>query len=134
MGIIIPIAFIVIVVIAVRSNILRQRKLATMTIVSPGVEYPNNHHVMGVGYYHAAALRWYSHPWNEFRENRGYYWDGAWHATPDQRMVLKSAPSASEVNRVNQEWRNADPDRAQRFWNIVEQQGFGTAIRRSEGS
>lgn len=134
MEIIIPIAFVVILVIAVSSNILRRRKLATMTVVSPGVEYPNNHHVMGVGYYHAAAQRWLSHPWNEYRENRGYYWDGAWHATPDQRMVLKSTPSASEVDRVNQEWRNADPDRAQRFWNTVEQQGFGTAIRRSEGS
>lgn len=49
-------------------------------------------------------------------------------------MVLKSTPSPSEVDRVNQEWRKADPDRAQRFWNTVEQQGFGTAIRRSEGS
>ena len=134
MEIIIPIAFVVIVVIAVCGNILRQRKLATMTVVSPGVEYPNNLHVMGVGYYHAAALRWYSHPWNEYRENRGYYWDGAWHATPDQRMVLKSTPSASEVDRVNQEWRKADPDRSRQFWSTVEQQGFGTAIRRSEGS
>jgi hypothetical protein len=132
MEIIIPIV-VAIVLIAARAN-LRQRKLAKMTIVNPGVEYPNNHHVMGVGYYHAAALRWYSHPWNEYREGRGYFWEGAWHPTPDQRTVLKSAPSAGEVHRVNQEWRNADPDRAQRFWNTVEQQGFGTAIRRSEGS
>ena len=134
MEIIIPIAFVLIIVIAVCSNVLRQRKLATMTIVSPGLEYPNNQHVMGVGYYHAAAQRWFPQPWNEYRENRGYYWDGVWHAAPDQRMVLKSAPSASEVYRVNQEWRKADPDKAQRFWNTVEQQGFGTAIRRSEGS
>src|ERR1044071_6753606 len=109
MEIIIPIALVVIVVIAICSNILRQRKFAIMTIVSAGVEYPNNHHVMGVGYYHAAGLRWYPYPWNEYREDRGYYWDGAWHATPDQRMVPTSAPSTSEVDRVNQEWRNADP-------------------------
>jgi hypothetical protein len=137
MEIIIPIvfaAFVAFILIAIVSGTLRQRKLATMTAVNPGVEYPNNHHVMGVGYYHAAVHRWFTHPWNEYREDRGYYWDGAWHATPDQRMVLKSAPSASEVDRVNQQWRGADPERARQFWNTVEQQGFGTAIRRSEGS
>jgi len=116
------------------SNVLRGRKYAKLTVVSPGVEYPNNYHVLGVGYYHAAAQRWFQHPWNEYREGRGYYWEGIWREAPDQRVVLKSIPAASEVERVNQKWRDADPDRAQRFWDTVEQEGFGTAIRRSEGS
>jgi hypothetical protein len=116
------------------ASIIRRRKLAAMTVVNPGVEYPNNHHVMGVGYYHAASQKWFPNPWNEYREGRGYYWNGIWNTTPDQRMVLKSTPSTSEVERVNQEWRNADPDLSRRFWDTVEHQGFGTAIRRSEGS
>lgn len=120
--------------IVVLSNVAQRRKLAGMSVVNAGVEYPNNHHVMGVGYYHAASERWFRYPWNEYREGRGYYWNGAWNATPDQRMVLKSTPPAGEVERVNQAWRDADPDRARRFWETVEHEGFGTAIRRSEGS
>lgn len=116
------------------SEILRRRKFDKMQIVSRDVEYPNNHHVIGVGYYHANAQQWFPHPWNEYREGRGYYWAGAWHATPDQQVTLKSVPPAAEIDRVNQEWRNADPDRAKRFWDTVEHQGFGTAIRRSERS
>jgi hypothetical protein len=119
---------------AVLSGISRARKLARMSVVRPGIEYPNNHHVLGVGYYHAAALTWFSQPWNEYREGRGYYWDGAWNAAPDQRMVLKSLPSSAEVERVNREWRKANPGRTRRFWETVEREGFGTAIRRSEGS
>ena len=115
-------------------NELRRRKFAALSIVQAGAEYPNNHHVLGVGYYHAAARRWFPHPWNEFRETQGYYWDGTWHPAPDQRTVLKSAPPEGEIFRVNQEWRSADPDRMQRFWSTVERQGFGTALRRSEGS
>lgn len=110
------------------------RKYANVSVVQAGVEYPNNHHVMGVGYYHAASGMWFSHPWNEYREDQGYYWDGGWHAEPDQRMVLKSLPVQVEVERVNREWRKADPDRMRRFWQVVEREGFGTAIRRSEGS
>ena len=116
------------------TNLARRRKLAAMSVVSPGVEYPNNHHVLGVGYYHAASEKWFTHPWNEYRESRGYYWDGFWNTDPDQRMVLKSTPPASEVARVNQAWRDNDPDSAQRFWDTVDHEGFGTAIRRSEGS
>src|SRR5215471_5866818 len=116
------------------SKVFRRRKFAEMSVVNPAVEYPNNHHVMGVGYYHAASQMWFPHPWNEYREGRGYYWNGTWNAIPDQRIVLKSTPIASEVQRVNEEWRRADPDRTQRFWETVEHEGFGTAIRRSEGS
>jgi hypothetical protein len=130
----IPIVIAIVIGITVISNIIRQRKLATMTVVIQGAEYPNNHHVMGVGYYHAASQKWFPTPWNEYREDRGYYWDGSWHSTPDQRIVLRSVPASSEIDRVNQEWRKADPNLSLQFWNTVEQQGFGTAIRRSEGS
>jgi hypothetical protein len=112
----------------------RRRKLASMSAVKVGVEYPNNHHVFGVGYYHATSQLWFPHPWNEYREGRGYFWGGIWNPVPDQRMVAKSIPLASEVERVNQAWRKADPDRTRQFWVAVEQEGFGTAIRRSEGS
>src|SRR5690242_15461013 len=89
---------------------LRRRKFASMSAVNSGMEYPNNHHVLGVGYYHAVCHVWYPHPWNEYREDRGYYWKGTWNREPDQRMVAKSMPSVSEVERVNREWRKADPD------------------------
>src|ERR1043166_7695253 len=107
---ILPIVFIVAVCIAVFSEVFRRRKFARMNAVNPGVEYPNNHHVMGVGYYHAASQRWLPHPWNEYREGRGYYWNGMWNPTPDQKMVSKSTPPASEVERANRDWRKADAD------------------------
>lgn len=129
-----PSIIIVVFVLVVLSQIFRRGKFDNMSAVNPGLEYPNNLHVMGVGYYHAASQRWFRYPWNEYREGLGYYWNGMWNPTPDQRMVLKSMPSATEVERVNQEWRKADPDRARQFWETVEHEGFGTAIRRSEGS
>lgn len=134
MEFIFPAIIIVFVGLVVLTNIFHGHKFDKMSAVNPGVEYPNNHHVMGVGYYHAASEKWFPQPWNEYREGRGYYWNGTWNPSPDQRMVLKSTPPASEVERVNQEWRKADPDRAQKFWETVEHEGFGTAIRRSEGS
>jgi hypothetical protein len=105
-----------------------------MSVVKIGVEYPNNFHVLGVGFYHAASRKWFPNAWNEFRESRGYYWDGQWNGQPDTRLTVKSMPEAPEVERVNQAWRDADPDRTQRFWNSVERDGFGIAIYRSEGS
>jgi hypothetical protein len=126
--------FVVAFVLIVLWNIFGPSKYDRMTVVNPGIEYPNNHHVIGVGYYHAASEKWFPHPWNEFREGRGYYWNGNWNLAPDQRMILNSTPPLIEVERVNKEWRKADPDRMARFWETVEHEGFGTAIRRSEGS
>jgi hypothetical protein len=134
----VPIVIIVVVVlgivISISSESLRRRRLATMKVLEPDLEYPNNQHVLGVGYYHAASRRWFPQPWNEYREDRGYYWNGTWNPGPDQRMVAKSTPDAAEVTRVNEEWRKADPAQARSFWATVERDGFGTAIRRSEGS
>ena len=129
-----PSVLIVVAGLVILSAFFRGRKYAGVNVVQPGLEYPNNHHVMGVGYYHAASQKWFPSPWNEYREGRGYYWNGTWNPTPDQRMVPKSTPPASEVEHVNQEWRKADPDSSRRFWETVEREGFGTAIRRSEGS
>ena len=129
-----PSIIIVVVGLLVLSKLFQEHKFDKMSAMNPGSEYPNNHHVMGVGYYHAASQRWFPQPWNEYREGRGYYWNGTWNPTPDQRMVPKSAPTTSEVERVNQEWRKAGPDRTRQFWETVEHEGFGTAIRRSEGS
>ena len=131
---IIPAIIIVVGTLFAFNEYERRRKLRFKSVVTPGVEYPNNYHVLGVGYYHAAAQTWYPHAWNEYREDRGYYWNGAWNPAPDQRMAPKSMPSTAEVERVNQEWRKADPDRTRQFWATVDREGFGTAIRRSEGS
>ena len=111
-----------------------RHRFDSLVIVKQGVAYPNNFHVLGVGYYHAASRVWHPHPWNEFREGRGYYCDGKWQSEPDQRMVASSEPDPQEIPRVNKAWRNADPDRAAQFWETVDREGFGTAIRRSEGS
>ena len=113
---------------------LEKNRLAGMAVVKHGVEYPNNYHVLGVGFYHAASQVWYPYAWNEYREDRGYYWNRDWHPVPDQRMVSKSMPLPGEVDRVNEVWRKAGPSQAESFWNTVEREGFGTAIRRSEGS
>ena len=130
--------FIAFVLFVIVTNIVsesgRRRKLASMRVVNYGAEYPNNFHVLGVGYYHAASQRWFRNAWNEYREDRGYFWNGEWNDLPDQRMVAVSKPEPSEVERVNIEWRNADPIRSKKFWDVVEYAGFGTAIRRSEGS
>lgn len=110
------------------------RRYAGKTAVKEGVEYRNNHHILGVGYYHAPAHRWHLHPWNEYREDRGYYWAGEWHAEPDQRPTTPTVPSAAEIKRVNVEWRRADPDKMQLFWGRVDHFGFGGATDRQEGS
>jgi hypothetical protein len=112
----------------------KKKRLAAMKAVTEGKEYPNNHHVFGVGYYHATSGVWYQKPWNEFRESHGYFWDGAWHPEPDLRQVLFSMPKVEEITRVNEEWRKADPDHMARFWYQVDIAGFGNATKRSESS
>jgi hypothetical protein len=119
---------------AVRQAIMEARDLRSRTRVDPGKEYPNNHHVLGVGYYHATDRRWHVSPWNEFREGLGYYWDGDWHETPDIRQVASSVPDADEILRVNEAWRKAGPRVTADFWADVDRHGFGTAIARRQGS
>ena len=109
-------------------------RYAKLSAVTEGKEYPNNHHVFGVGYYHATCGIWYRKPWNEFREEEGYYWDGKWHSEPDLRQVRSSTPTAEEVTRVNAVWRKADPEAMKRFWYRIEISGFGNAAKRAEYS
>jgi hypothetical protein len=126
-------AMMLLFIVAQVRAILEQRELRRRSIVE-WKEYPNNHHVLGVGYYHATDRRWHVSPWNEFREDRGYYWDGAWHDTPDVRQVASSVPDADEILRVNEAWRKAGPTTAANFWAEVDRNGFGTAIGRRQGS
>ncbi len=112
----------------------RKSLLAHSKAVSAGKEYPNNHHVIGVGYYHATCRKWHHHPWNEYREGAGYFWDGKWNAEPDLRQVSASEPEQEEIDRVNKLWRKADPDNMRRFWADVERGGFGYAVNRTRGS
>lgn len=107
---------------------------AGMVAVKEGIEYPNNHHVFGVGFYHAASGVWCRRPWNEYREDKGYFWDGKWHPQPDVRTIGASMPKAEEVARVNAEWRRIDILDPGQFWKDVEFGGFGYALRRTRGS
>ena len=110
------------------------RRLSKLTVVEPLRHYVNNHHVLGVGYYHATHQRWHPTPWNEFREGKGYYWDGEWHESPDDRQMASSVPNPAELTRVNEAWRQARPRRTSEFWDEVDRFGFGTAIGRRTGS
>lgn len=116
------------------SKYRRRRRYAGKTVVKEGIEYRNNHHILGVGYYHAPASVWHLHPWNEYREDRGYYWSGEWHAEPDQRATTPTTPSPDEIDRVNKAWRKADPQKMVDFWAHVDRFGFGQAVDRHEGS
>ncbi|OAI56206.1 hypothetical protein AYO49_00965 [Verrucomicrobiaceae bacterium SCGC AG-212-N21] len=104
----------------------QRRLLESMRAVAPGHEYENNEYIIGVGYFHATACKWYPHAWNEFDEGRGYYWDGTWHEDPDQRMVASGIPDDEEVSRANAAWRKTNaPD--------IDRNGFGRSTSRTEG-
>lgn len=121
------IAMLVMVGLAKLDKVKRIKEASGKLVVNEGTAYPNNHQVMGVGFYHASSRRWFVLPWNEFQEGRGYYWDGEWHAEPDQRRVAPTVPDAEEVARVNKEWRREEISHIERF-------GFGSSERRSQGS
>ena len=110
----------------------------TRVIVLPDVRYPDNHHVPGVGYYHAAFGRWYPLPWNEFREGKGFYYGGEWHADPAPATPEMTVPDAEHIHEVNLRWRQACPEKMGGIWDDVERNGFGQAVEsiesRSRGS
>ena len=114
-------------------SIAANRRREPAEAVQPAVPYRNNHHVLGVGYYHATHQCWHPYPWNEFREAQGFYWDGAWHTEPDERQVPSSVPHLAEIQRVNRLWR-MDGREASGFWEDVDRFGFGTAIGRRTSS
>lgn len=128
------ICFISLILFSVWSDWRESERLKNAVVVNPAQKYPNNHHVIGVGYYHATCRMWHRHPWNEFREGIGYFWDGKWDAEPDMRQVPFSEPDKAEIDRVNQLWREANPESMRRFWADVERGGFGYAVSRTRGS
>ena len=115
-----------------RGHLLTQAK-EHLLIVRGDTVYYNNHHVEGVGYYHAARGRWFEHPWNEFREAQGYYWYGDWHPEPAPPGTVRSIPEKGEASRVNALWCALDPERQDLYQQAVKRFGFGIAEGRREG-
>lgn len=129
------IAILVFTLIAVIVNAIRdgfRSGADTRVIVLPDVRYPDNHHVPGVGYYHAAYGRWYPLPWNEFRDGKGFYYGGEWHGEPAPATTEMTLPDAEQVHEVNLCWRRACPEKMAGIWDDVERNGFGQAVESIE--
>ncbi|MBI3879917.1 MAG: hypothetical protein HY301_07610 [Verrucomicrobia bacterium] len=63
--------------------------------------YPNNHHVPGVGYYHAPFRAWYPLPYNQFdAAQQRYYHGGQWDAAPHESITNLSSPTPEAVARA----------------------------------
>lgn len=60
---------------------------------------PNNFHLAGVGYYHAAARDFFPHPYG-FSDTRGWYVNGRWELNPGPDQVADSAPSPEALKKV----------------------------------
>jgi hypothetical protein len=55
--------------------------------------YTNNHHLPGVGYYHAPFRAWYASRYNQFDpKTQRYFQGGAWLPTPHQTITNLSSP------------------------------------------
>ena len=68
---------------------------------SASAVYTNNHHIAGVGYYHAPYRGWFPQPYNSYDPNtRQYFHGGQWTATPHQSVTNISAPTGSELKRL----------------------------------
>ena len=110
-----------------------RKRLSKKSVIKSNIEYPNNHHLPGVGYFHASSARWHACAWNEYQEGRGYYWDGEWHTTPDQRQCSSAVPSNDEVARLNKAWREARISNRSLIEDDIERGGFGTSPYRAHG-
>ena len=63
-------------------------------VISSENVYTNNHHVPGVGYYHAPFRDWFPLPYNHYdSQHGGYYHGGQWTATPHQSITNISSPT-----------------------------------------
>lgn len=128
------IIFLIVVIRSIRCALWHARRWTdSREIVFKDLKYPNNHHVPGVGYYHAEHRRWFPLPWNELREAKGYYHGGAWHSEPasppDPGMTF---PDPEHVLDVNLQWRRANPEKMDRILDDVERRGFGQAVESIE--
>jgi hypothetical protein len=77
--------------------------------VSNGRSYTNNHHIPGVGYFHAPFGAWFPHRYNDHDPSRGYYHGGQWNNSPNTSGVTNSVPNYSAVTDANRSWRTANP-------------------------
>lgn len=100
------------------------RAASLMPPVSDQMTYTNNHHVPGVGYYHAPYHAWYPIPFNFHSPDRGYYHGDRWTAQPNQAGLTASRPTpqAAQAARAEQGMRST----AQRG-------GFGSSLFRGGG-
>lgn len=62
-------------------------------------EVPNNFHLDGVGYYHAAARDFFPHRYG-FADERGWFVNGTWELNPGPDEVAASRPTAEALKRV----------------------------------
>ena len=86
--------------------------------VSADNVYTNNHHLPGVGYYHAPFRAWYPQPYNHFNpQTQRYFYGGQWAATPHQSITNLSEPTP-EVARQAQAQRTD-----------IQRSGFGSTSR-----
>lgn len=60
---------------------------------------PNNFHLEGVGYYHAASRDFFEHPYG-FSDTRGWFVNGRWELNPGPDLVADSAPSPEALKKV----------------------------------
>jgi hypothetical protein len=80
-----------------------------VTYVSHGRSYSSNHHIPGVGYYHAPFHAWFPNRYNQHDPSRGYYYDGRWNASQHTSPIVDSTPTSSAVSNANSQWRSANP-------------------------
>ena len=63
--------------------------------------YTNNHHVPGLGYYHAPFRAWYLLPYNHYDPGTSrYFYGGQWGPAPYESVVNISPPSAEALQRM----------------------------------
>ena len=60
----------------------------------------NNFQIPKLGYYHAAAHRFYEFPYNQYKEGQ-YYVNGAWQTEAGPENISSSRPNADELKRID---------------------------------
>ncbi len=66
--------------------------------ISTAGVYTNDHHVPGIGYYHAPYHAWYPMPYNSYDlARRKYFHGGQWTEQPHRSIINISAPTGSAV-------------------------------------
>ena len=68
--------------------------------LSDSESYTNNHHVHGVGYYHAPYRSWFPYPYNHYIPGRGYFHGGNWSGDPHASATTASQPTSTAVRQA----------------------------------